>query len=139
MLKRREEINFILQKASLTKLKNFYNQVKNNHEISILQEPVQQTLLQPVYDPISDSEFYIGEILVTTTMVLVDKYKGWAMILDDNDELSLYISVIDACFGADLYKNEIIEIYNMAIENIKKEKKKLNKKVHSTKVNFDLM
>jgi alpha-D-ribose 1-methylphosphonate 5-triphosphate synthase subunit PhnG len=138
MLKR-EELNFFLQKTDFNDLKNFYDKIKNIHEIKILQGPTQQTLLQPVYDPISEGEFYIGEILVTTTLVMVDEFKGWAMVMDYDEEQSLYIAIMDACFGGGLYKDEIVLLVNKTKEKIEKKKKELNKKIHSTKVNFDLM
>jgi len=141
---KREDLNFILQKASLNELEELFNKIKKNVHIKTLQPPVQQTLLQPVYDPISEGEFYIGEILVTTTIVQIQiqnntTYKGWAMVMDDNEKLSFYIAICDACYGADLFKKEIEELAFKILEKTEKTQKILNKKINSTRVNFDLM
>jgi alpha-D-ribose 1-methylphosphonate 5-triphosphate synthase subunit PhnG len=139
----REDLNFILQKADIKALEELYNKIKNSLEIKVLQAPVQQTLLQPIYEPISKGEFYGGEILVTTTIVQLAKgnntYKGWAMVQDDNEKLSLYIAVCDGCFGGNIFKKEIEELATKTVQKIQKIQKEFNKKVNSTRVNFDLM
>ncbi len=138
---KREDLNFILQRADVKELENLYNNIKNQYEVKILQAPTQQTLLQPIYDPISKGEFYAGEILVTSTIVSVggSSHKGWAMVQDDNEKLSLYISVLDASFEADIFKKEIEELVTSTIQKIQTMQKELNKKVNATKVSFDLM
>ncbi|MCI0500759.1 MAG: phosphonate C-P lyase system protein PhnG [Epsilonproteobacteria bacterium] len=139
----REDLNFILQKADFDALEELYNKIKSELSIVVLQSPVQQTLLQPIFDPISKGEFYGGEILVTTTIVRLAKgdatYKGWAMVQDDNEKLSLYIAVCDGCFGAGFFKNEIETLATQTLQNIQKLQKECNKKVNATRVNFDLM
>ncbi len=138
----REDINFILQKASFEELKSLFEKINESYEIKVLQKPIQQTLLQPVIDPISSGEFYAGEILITTTIVQVgtdSANKGWAMVQDDNEELSLYISACDGAYGAGFFKDEIETLVTKTIENIEEIQKELNKKINSTKVSFDLM
>lgn len=140
---KREDLNYILQKADFTALEELYNKINNELKIAVLQSPVQQTLLQPIFDPISKGEFYGGEILVTTTIVQLSKgdntYKGWAMVQDDNEKLSLYIAVCDGCFGADFFKEEIEALAAKTVQNIQKMQKESNKRVNATRVNFDLM
>jgi alpha-D-ribose 1-methylphosphonate 5-triphosphate synthase subunit PhnG len=138
---KREELNFILQKSNMNKLKELYKEIKKNYKITILQSPTQQTLLQPIYDPISEGEFYGGEILVTTTVVCIgDKdNKGWAMVLDDNEKLSLYIAVCDGAYGAGYFKKEIENLVKETKKEIEKAQIIENQKVNSTKVSFDLM
>lgn len=139
---KREDLNFILQKAEFSALEELYNKIKNELEVVVLQSPVQQTLLQPIFDPISKGEFYAGELLVTTAVVQVgndSSNKGWAMVQDDNEKLSLYIAVCDGCFGANLFKEEIEALAAKTVQNIQKLQKELNKKINATRVNFDLM
>jgi alpha-D-ribose 1-methylphosphonate 5-triphosphate synthase subunit PhnG len=137
----REEINFILQKADLKKLKKLYLEIKTEHKVKVLQSPVQQTLLQPVRDPISGGEFYAGEVLVTTSIVTIGamSHKGWAMVQDDNQKLSLYISVCDAAFGAGYFESQIRELVEKTKDCMRDEQAKLNQKINSTRVSFDLM
>jgi len=136
----REELNFILQHANLKSLKELYTRIKEKHKVTVLQAPTTQTLLQPVYDPISEGKFYAGEILVTTTIVSVgdSANKGWAMVEDENEKLSLYISVCDGAYGADIMTYEINSLTKQTMINMKIEQQQLNQKVNATKVEFDL-
>ena len=138
---KREELNFILQHADAKNLKELYKKIKDNYEVTVLQAPTTQTLLQPVNDPISEGSFYAGEILVTTTIVSVGNStnKGWAMVEDENEKLSLYISVCDGAYGSGIMKHEIASLVKQTTINMKIEQHKINQKVNATKVDFDLM
>ena len=137
----REDLNFILQHADEKSLKELHKKIKDDHKVTVLQAPTTQTLLQPVYDPISKGKFYAGEILVTTTIVSVGNStnKGWAMVADENEKLSLYVSVCDGAYGAGIMQYEIDSLVKQTAINMKIEQQKLNQKVNSTKVEFDLM
>lgn len=135
----REELNFIFQKADLIKLENLYKKIDDELGVNVINQPTSQTLLVPIKDPISGGEFYAGEVLVTSCIVEVDKIKGWSMVQDDNEKLSLYIATIDAVFESGKNFNEIENLYIQAKEKLELEQKKINKKVNSTRVNFDLM
>jgi len=138
---KREDINFILQKADKNSLRDVYKSIKSKYSVKILQSPTAQTLLQPVHDPISGGEFYAGEVLVTTTIVTVgdSQNRGWAMVQDDQEQLSLYVSVCDGAFGAGYFTDEIETLVQQTQIEIQKEQNKINQKINSTKVNFDLM
>jgi len=138
---KREDINFMLQKADRDSLRDLYKSIKNKHSVEILQSPTAQTLLQPIKDPISGGEFYAGEVLVTTTIVSVGdrQNKGWAMVQDDEEQLSLYVSVCDGAFGAGYFVDEIESLMKQTQLELEKHQIKINRKINSTKVSFDLM
>lgn len=136
---KREDLNYVLQYSDLGKLESLYKKIDQNVGVTVVNKPTSQTLLVPVKDPISGGEFYSGEVLVTSSIVAVDTHQGWSMVQDDNEELSLYIAVIDAVFETKEFEKEISEIYNQTLEKINNKNKILNKKVNSTRVNFDLM
>ena len=136
----REELNYILQQAPLETLERLYKKIDRKFGISILSQPSSQTLLLPVKDPISGGEFYAGEVLVTSAIVEVNKNKGWSMVQDEHEQLSIYIATFDAVFDhEEELKSELILLCNETKQTIEKEKNRLNKKVNSTRVNFDLM
>lgn len=135
----RENINYIFQHADISDLRGLFEKIKSECTLEVLQPPTSQTLLQPVIDPISKSKFYSGEILVTSAIVQVNGYKGWAMVMDDNEELALIISVLDACFDGKIFLEEMKSIYTKTVQKIEQEKKIFNQKINSTRVSFDLM
>lgn len=136
---KREELTFILQHSDIGKLEALYKKIDHMCGVTVINQATSQTLMVPIKDPISGGEFYAGEVLVTSSIVSVSNEKGWAMVQDDNDKLSLYIASIDAVFESRKFENEITELYNETIQKIEKEKTILNQKVNSTRVSFDLM
>lgn len=136
---KREDINNLAQLVQFEKLENLYKKIDEKNKVQVLTPPTEQTLLVPVKDPISNSDFYAGEVLVTSTIVQVNDTKGWAMVMDTNERLSLVTAVIDAAYEADIFKNEIISVLQEAKNQDNLEKEKTNQKVNSTRVSFDLM
>jgi alpha-D-ribose 1-methylphosphonate 5-triphosphate synthase subunit PhnG len=136
---KREDVNDLAQLVQIEKLEQLYKKIDENYKIQVLTAPTEQTLLVPVKDPISSSDFYTGEVLVTSTIVQVEKTKGWSMIMDTDEKLSLFTAVLDAAFDADIYKEEIVLMLNNAKEEKIKEQEVINQKVNSTRVSFDLM
>lgn len=135
----REDLNYILQEAQIEKLEKLYKKIDKKLGITILSNPSSQTLLVPVKDPISGGEFYAGEVLVTSTIVEINKNKGWSMVQDENVQLSLYIATLDAVFENEEFKDDIIKLCKKTNKKMQEKKNILNKKVNSTRVSFDLM
>jgi len=135
----REDINNLAQLVQIEKLEELYNKIDNSYKVKILTQPTEQTILVPVKDPISGGSFYAGDVLVTSTIVQVEQTKGWSMIMDTDEKLSLYVAILDACFESNILKDEIVNLLNEA-KNIKNKKiEQTNQKVNSTRVSFDLM
>lgn len=136
---KREDVNSLSQLVQIEKLEELYKKIDNKFNIKVLTAPTEQTLLVPVKDPISGSDFYAGEVLVTSTIVQVEDTKGWSMVMDSNEELSLFTAVLDASFEANIFKDEIVSILEEAKAFDIKKKEKENQKVNATRVSFDLM
>ncbi|WP_320033915.1 phosphonate C-P lyase system protein PhnG [Halarcobacter sp.] len=135
----REDINFLSQFIQKDKFEELYKKIEKNYEIKVLTNPTEQTLLVPVKDPISDGEFYAGEVLVTSTIVEIDGIKGWSMVLDTNEDLSLKTAVLDASFEANIFKEEILNLLKKTKNEINNKNAINNQKINSTRVSFDLM
>lgn len=136
---KREDINNLAQLVQFEKLEKLYKEIDKDNKVQVLTPPTEQTLLVPVKDPISNSDFYAGEVLVTSTIVQVNDTKGWSMVMDTNEKLSLYTAVIDAAFEADIFKEKIVTILEEAKSQDSLNKEKTNQKVNATRVSFDLM
>lgn len=135
----REELNFILQNVEEKELEALHNSIVATSQYQVLLAPAQQTLLQPIYDPISTGSFYGGEILVTTAIVSVNEAKGWAMVMDDNAQMALFVAGIDAAYGAGIFIDDITLLCDKAKIALHNKQIKINKKVNATRVSFDLM
>ena len=61
------------------------------------------------------------------------------MVMDSNEELSLYTATLDACFEAGILKDEITKLLEDA-KALKEEKiKQESRQVNSERVSFNLM
>jgi len=125
--------------VQIDELEQLYKKIDKNYKVQVLTAPTEQTLLVPVKDPISGSEFYAGEVLVTSTIVQVEETKGWSMVMDTNEELSLFTAVLDAAYEANIFKDEIVSTLTQAAKVELSKKENENQKVNATRVSFDLM
>ncbi|MEC9492520.1 phosphonate C-P lyase system protein PhnG [Flexistipes sp.] len=135
----RRDLNFVFQNSDKNQLNRLYEKISSEQKVIVIQEPTSQTIMLPVKDPVSGGTFYAGEVLVTTSTVEVNGSKGWAMVMDDNPELSLILSMIDGCFASGLYTDLIESLYISTLTKISDTREKINQMVNSTKVSFDLM
>ncbi len=135
----REELNHFLQHTDSTDLKELVDKVICKHQIELIQKPSPQTLLVPVHDPVSNTEFYAGEVLVTAALVTVEKENGWGMAMDDNSELALQLAILDGAWAAQLYLSEIRELAKDGKRNLMLSQDCEQEMVAETRVSFDLL
>ena len=133
---RREDLQYILQSSPIGELKKLYQEIDTKEGVKIISPPTNQTLLVPVIDPISQGKFYGGELLVTTTFVQIRENKGWSMVMDDNQPMSLYIACIDAVFSDQEFHQKILNLAEATKKTMQEQKDKLNQKVNSTIVHL---
>lgn len=136
---KREELNFYLQQAPRDEVILLSRKIEQQAEVTIIQTPTRQTLLVPVKDPVTGGMFYGGELLGTSTIVQVNDTNGWAMVMDENMELSQFIATLDAAFAANIHKHEIITLAEKGRENYINKRDLINQQVENTRVSFDLM
>lgn len=135
----REDLNNFLQHVECSSLKELADVIVDKHNIQVIQKPNPQTLLVPVHDPVSSTEFYAGEVLVTAAVVKVEAGNGWGMVMDDNGELALQIAILDGAWDADLYRDEIAALVEAGRIVLADKQTIEQEKVSATRVNFDLL
>ena len=84
--------------------------------------------------------FYIGEVLVTESKILIEGKLGIGIVSGNKMELAYCLGVIDAAYNADLKETKFWEGTLLCEEiKIKEEMKKREAKILMTKVNFESM
>lgn len=136
---KREDLNFFLQKAPDGEVYSLCQKIEEVAEVKLIQKPTPQTLLVPVQDPVNNGRFYGGEVLVTSAIVQVNNQRGWAMVMDEDFELSRSVATLDGAFAAGVRKNEIIDLALQGEEILRQEKEIKGEQVEDTRVSFDLM
>ena len=135
----REQLTYLLQNVAQDDLARLQQRIEDQARVELIQKPVSQILLVPVRDPINEGSFISGEVLVTTAIVRIDGTNGWAMVMDDNQDLAITVAIMDGAFAADICREEVVELAMSGRRNVEEEHARLNAQVQTTKVNFDLL
>lgn len=135
----KKEVSCILTKASLNEVEAIVKSIKNPSDIRIIKPPQKTLIMVKVREPIKQSLFYLGEVLATECMVMVDGVKGASVIAGDDFEKAIQIAVIDGF----LNKKEGTQSIEIQVQKLgqlqEKEREKLNGEIMKSKVNFSVM
>ena len=135
----REQLSYLLQNADNDRLMELTQKLIEQNSVCVLSNPAQQTLMVPVLDPVTNTRFYSGEILVTQALIEINGVKGWSMVMDSDTELALAVAVCDGAFDADISRAEITALAEEGKQKISSILKDEAEKTASTRVSFDMM
>ena len=108
-------------------------------EIQIKKKPIAGLIQMKVIDTF-DTEFYMGEVLVTEAEVMYLGQQGYAMILGEDSEKALLLASIDALLNSenyhDLKESPFFHKLEQMILNYKIKRQTEEKIIMQTKVDF---
>lgn len=137
----RRERSAILAAASSDEVKHIAQAIQERHDIQILKEPQKTLVMVKVRESVKHSLFYLGEVLATESMVVVDGAKGASVIAGDDFEKCIAAAVIDGYFnlhqeeGRDAIEQEILKLKTAQ----KQAREALNRELRRSQVNFNVM
>lgn len=135
----KKEVTQILAKASLHDVREIAETVKENSEIQIVKQPQKTLVMVKVREPVKQSLFYLGEVLASECMVMVDGVRGVSVIAGDDFEKAYECAVIDGCMSKDtgsrMLENMLLKLKNKQ----EMERARLNREIRKSKVNFNVM
>lgn len=70
----------------------------------IIKEPHKTLTMIKMREPVKQSLFYIGEVIVTEAMVELDGVKGAAVLMGDDAEKTLHMAIIDAAMNKGVFR-----------------------------------
>lgn len=135
----REELNFYLQQADQGMITDLSRRIQAEQEVFLIQKPMAQTLLLPVHDPVVSGSFYGGEVLVTSVLVRVNDCEGWAMVMDEEDDLAFDIAVLDGAWAAGIERIAIELLAGQGRDGHEQKCREQAAEIDRTRVSFDLM
>ena len=135
----KKEATQILSKASLTDVREIARAVKGNSEIQIVKQPQKTLVMVKVREPVKQSLFYLGEVLASECMVMVDGVRGVSVIAGDDFDKVYECAVIDGCMNKNM-DNEVLENMLLKLKSEQEmERARLNREIRKSKVNFQVM
>jgi alpha-D-ribose 1-methylphosphonate 5-triphosphate synthase subunit PhnG len=111
--------------------------IKEEHEIVIIKQPAKTLTMIRMREPVKNSLFYIGEVMVCEALVELDGVKGIAVTMGDDFDKALDMAIIDAACNRGVFYDEaaLLELERAQIEREEKE----NALHLKTMVNFTSM
>ena len=113
------------------------DKIKKQHHIVIIKKPNKTLTMIRMREPVKESIFYIGEVMVCEAMVELDGVKGAAVIMGDDYEKTLHMAIIDAAVNKGIFQDEEL-LLEMEKQQILQEEKE-NALHLKTMVNFTSM
>jgi alpha-D-ribose 1-methylphosphonate 5-triphosphate synthase subunit PhnG len=110
------------------------------NEIDIIKMPETGLLMMAVRDSF-ETEFYLGEILVTEAEVRYNNKKGYSMIMGDEPERAIAAALADAIMRSDnnILKTKVNKLFLSWEKRLNGNDKRQENLTAKTKVNFENM
>lgn len=135
----RESLNFLLQQVEEEEVAALAKKIEGLSQILVIQQPVAQTMMLPIEDPVSQGLFYGGELLVSSAIVRVNGVEGWGMVMDEQLPLALNIAILDGAWAANIERGAIARLSDKGKEIHRKTVQTDDSRVQATRVSFDLL
>jgi len=127
----------ILAKTDRTVVIDMAEKVKQKSEVVVVKEPETALTMIKMREPVKESLFYLGEVIITESTVSVNGINGTAVTMGDDFDKTLSMAIIDAAYNADLFEEESV-LLELEKDQISKEEKE-NGMFMKTMVNFHSM
>lgn len=127
----------ILAKADRTIVINMADKIKENNEVVVVKEPEKALTMIKMREPVQETLFYLGEVIITEATVSVNGTNGTAVTMGDDFDKTLSMAIIDAASNAEVFLEEgtLLELEKEQISIEEKE----NAMFMKTMVNFNSM
>lgn len=127
----------ILAKADRTIVINMADKIKENNEVVVVKEPEKALTMIKMREPVQETLFYLGEVIITEATVSVNGTNGTAVTMGDDFDKTLSMAIIDAASNAEVFLEEgtLLELEKEQISIEEKE----NAMFMKTMVNFHSM
>ena len=93
----------ILAKADGAVIAALSAEILKAHQPVIVKEPGKTLAMIKLREPVRQSLFYLGEIIVTEAVVEIDGVRGRAVLMGDDAEKTLNMAIIDAAVNKGVF------------------------------------
>lgn len=127
----------ILSKADRDTVIGLEKRIREKHELIVVKEPEKALAMIKMREPVKESLFYLGEVIVTEATVSVNGINGTAVAMGDDFEKTRAMAIIDAACNGNFFEEEeaLLALEREQIRRVEKE----NAMFMKTMVNFHSM
>ena len=127
----------ILGNASRQQVSALAAPYKEKQRITVIKEPAKSLAMIRMREPVKESLFYLGEVIVCEASVLLGQTKGTAVTMGDDFEKVMDMAVLDAAVNAGIFQEEDVLLILEAAQTAETEKE--NALYLNTMVSFTAM
>ena len=135
MEKRR--LSKILAKADAAQVRQMAEKIRKQYEVTVIKAPEKSLTMIKMRDPVKETLFFLGEVIVCEAIVCLDGTKGMAVIMGDDFEKVLDMAIIDAAGNKGVFTDEMLLVELEKAQQTRAEKE--NAMFMQTMVNFTTM
>ncbi|MDD3252930.1 MAG: phosphonate C-P lyase system protein PhnG [Lachnospiraceae bacterium] len=95
----KKQLFTILAKADREIVASLSDDIQKNHNVTVVKEPAKTLAMIKLREPVKQSLFYMGEVIVSEAVVELDGAKGMGVTMGDDTEKALHMAVIDAAIN----------------------------------------
>lgn len=133
----KKRLSRVLARADSSAVRAMADKIKSEYSPVIVKAPEKSLAMIRMREPVRQSLFYLGEVVVSEAIVDIDGAKGMAVLMGDDFDKVLDMAVIDAACNRGVFQDDAtLERWereqNMALE-------KENALFQKTKVDFRSM
>lgn len=133
----KRRISKILARASREEVRELAEEIKTAFSPVIIKAPEKSLTMIRMREPVQESLFYLGEVIVSEAIVELDGAKGMAVLMGDDFDKVLDMAAIDAACNKGVFQRyDVLEQLEKA-QNERLEKE--NAMFMQTMVNFQSM
>ena len=129
----------IMARATSKEVEKLSEKIKKNrnNNIVIIKEPGKTLTMIKMREPVKNSLFYLGEVIVSEAVVELNKTKGIGVVMGDDFDKALNMAIIDAAVNKGIFED--IDILNVWEEKQQQKEEKENAMHLKTMVSFSSM
>lgn len=129
----------IMARATSKEVEKLSEKIKKNrnNNIVIIKEPGKTLTMMKMREPVKNSLFYLGEVIVSEAVVELNKMKGIGVVMGDDFDKALNMAIIDAAVNKGIFED--IDILNEWEEKQQQKEEKENAMHLKTMVSFSSM
>ena len=127
----------ILAKAEREEVGCLAKKIKDKYSVTIIKKPEKTLAMIKMREPVKESLFYLGEVIISEAVVMLDDVKGTAVTMGDDFDKVTNMAVIDAACNKGVFEDYA------ALEQLEEKQllaeQRENAMFMKTKVNFHSM
>ena len=131
----KKRLTKILAKADKADVAALSADIQKIYRPVVVKEPEKTLAMVKIREPVRQSLFYIGEVIVCEALVEIDGARGIAALMGDDAEKTLDMAIIDAAVNKGVFSgmDTLIELERKQADRVERE----NAMFLKTMVNFE--